>query len=198
MFDGLIGFMKNNGDWFGGLHYAIRAIVLAFFGAAFGALIVTFSAGGATSHYALGLGIKPPAQEIDALQSALFVWGLKYSLIIWLGLSVVIALFIKFETRETLRSVLFFVGLAGFIGFYVYVFALLFSPNQFESLLMKTKLGGFSDIVLYENLNDKTELKHECQLVLYAADTITCYFEQSKTYTQFPIGNLQRVDFVVK
>lgn len=196
MFDNLIDLIHRNWSGFLRLNSSLRAVILAFIVAFSGTLTVTLFSGAATSYYALGLGIKPPIEQIDALQSAVFVWSLKYSLVMGLGLSLVFALLFQATRKELLKRILFFGGLIGFIGLYGYVFILLFSTNQFEDLLIKTRLGGFNNVVLYENLNDKTEIKHECKLVLYTTDAIICYFPSRKTYTQFPISNLQRIDYV--
>lgn len=198
MFDALVDFIGKNWSGFLRLHYAMRAVILAFLVAMAGTLAVTLFSAAATSRYAIGLGIKPPLQEISAVQDAVFIWALKLSMMVWLGLSVVFAVLTKMSKLKPLRTVVFLGSFAIVLGFYGYILMQLFSANHFETVLLKIKLGGFSEIVLYENKIDKTEHKHECQLVLYANDAVTCYFTATKTYTQFPIVIIQRIDYQIK
>lgn len=198
MFDNLVDFIKKNYSWFTELHYVVRAVIFAFLVAVVGTLIVTMFSGAATHYYALGIGFKPPAEEIEALQTAILVWSGKLSLIILFGLTVVFAILMKFTAHKIAKQILFYVSFLAVLGFYGYISILLFNPSHYEALLKQIKIGGFTDIVLYENKIDKTEHRHECQLVLHATNSIVCYFAESKTYTQFPLINIQRIDYAVK
>lgn len=198
MFDNFIDFLKKNQVWFTDLHYVVQSAILALLVTALGALIVTLFGGSTTSYYALGLGIKPPIEGIEAVQSAIFAWVLKPSLLIFLGLSVAFVILIGFAKTPIAKRIVFYVSLLALMACYAYILLLLFSPSQFEALLKRAKIGGFMPIVLYENKIDKTEHKHECQLVLHTGEAIICYFPEAKIYTEFPLIYIQRIDYGAK
>lgn len=195
MFDDLFEYIKKNWSWFLNLPSGFQAIVFAFIVVLFGTVIMSIFSTAATTTYALSLGLQAPAVDIDAIHSALLANTAKSSGILFVILSIIFSWLIHKNTKQIVRNILFYLSAAAFFGFYGYLLVLYFTPSHHQELLKKLNLGGFTDIVLYENLNDKTEVKHPCKLVLHATNSITCYFPESKTYTKFPAIVIQRIDY---
>lgn len=195
MFDNLIDFIGKNWSNFLRLPDTLQSVIFAVLVGMAGTILVALFSGSATNQYLLSLGLRPPMQDVPYIQSAVFAWALKLSLIVMVGLTFMFVILMKFAKHKWLKKVMFLVSMASVLGFYGYIFMQLYSPPQFQSLLAEIKHGGFSEIVLYENLIDKTEATHQCQLVLYGADSVICYFPDSKTYTEFPKTFIQRIDY---